>query len=229
MAITTYTELKATIADWLNRADLDQQIPDFITLAESTLNSVLRSTHMAEQATVAITSGRGTLPSDCLELMYVQVEGEEAEPLEQVTHQQLMMLRRSRTKQAGNPRFFAVVGREILVTPTPSSSLNVVVDYYEKIPALSGSVATNWLLEEAPHMYLYTSLLHASPFLMDDARYAVFTNTVSSNVMNAVKQSQALSFDDIKTAGFSLRSPSDASAPDKAPNPSAQTGVTGLA
>ena len=35
MALTTYTELKAAIADWLNRSDLTSQIPDFITLAEA--------------------------------------------------------------------------------------------------------------------------------------------------------------------------------------------------
>jgi len=35
MALTTYTELKASIADWLNRSDLTAAIPDFISLAEA--------------------------------------------------------------------------------------------------------------------------------------------------------------------------------------------------
>lgn len=208
MAITSYSDLQTTIADWLNRADLDQQIPDFISLAESTLNSVLRSSHMAEQVNVLCTGGRAALPSDCLELMYVQLSGDDDYPLEQVTPQQLMMLRRSRTKQAANPRFYAVLGREIAVTPTPNSGVYLTLDYYEKIPALA-TYNTNWLLQNAPHLYLYTSLLHASPFLMDDARYQVFNNTVSQQVMDAVKAQQKLSFDDIKKAGFSLTSPSD--------------------
>ena len=33
MALTTYTELKASVADWLNRTDLTNVIPDFISLA----------------------------------------------------------------------------------------------------------------------------------------------------------------------------------------------------
>lgn len=223
MAITTYAELQQTIADWLNRADLDQQIPDFIKLAESTLNDVMRTSFMVASTTITVTAGRAPLPTDALEIVYSQVASTEDEPLEQVTPQQLLMLRRARTRGAGNPKFFAIIGREMLVTPTPASG-SIDVDYYQKIPALSVSNTTNWLLEEAPHVYLYTSLLHATPFLMDDVRYQVFQNSVSQQVMNAVKSSQTLSFDDIKTAGFSLKSPADISAQGtNNPNPMAMT------
>lgn len=222
MGITNYTELKQAIADWLNRVDLDQQIPDFIKLAESTLNDIMRTSHMVDKATVAITAGRATIPSDALEVAYVQVASTEDEPLEHVSPQQLLMLRRSRTRATGNPRFFAIVGREMLVTPTPASG-SVDIDYYQKIPSLGGAVTTNWLLNEAPHVYLYTALLHATPFLMDDARHQVFQNSVSQQVMNAVRSSQTLSFDDVKTAGFSLRSPSDVAAQMGVANPMAAT------
>ena len=35
MALTTYTELKTSVGDWLNRTDLTTVIPDFIALAEA--------------------------------------------------------------------------------------------------------------------------------------------------------------------------------------------------
>jgi hypothetical protein len=212
MAITTYVELQTAIGDWLNRADLDQKIPDFIRLAESTLNDVLRQADMVTQSTgVTITSGRATLPSDALEVVYAQVGSAEDEPLEQITPQQLTMLRRTRTRDAANPRFFAIIGRQIVVTPTPSSG-TLDLDYYQRIPALTTSNTSNWLLDDAPHVYLYTSLLHATPFLMDDARYQVFQNTVSQQVMASVKSQQTLSLDDMKTGGFSLATPSDIAA-----------------
>lgn len=212
MAITTYAELQTAIGDWLNRADLDQKIPDFIRLAESTLNDVLRQADMVTQSTgVTITSGRATLPADALEVVYAQVGSTEDEPLEQISPQQLTMLRRTRTRDAANPRFFAIIGRQIVVTPTPSSG-TLDIDYYQRIPALTTSNTSNWLLTDAPHVYLYTSLLHATPFLMDDARYAVFQNTVSQQVMASVKSQQTLSLDDMKTAGFSLTAPTDIAA-----------------
>jgi hypothetical protein len=212
MAITTYSELQTAIGDWLNRADLDQKIPDFIRLAESTLNDVLRQADMVTQSTgITITAGRATLPTDALEVVYAQVGSTEDEPLEQVSPQQLTMLRRTRTRDAGNPRFFAIIGRQIVVTPTPSSG-TLDLDYYQRIPSLTTSNTTNWLLADAPHVYLYTSLLHATPFLMDDARYQVFQNTVSQQVMASVKSQQTLSLDDVKSAGFSLATPSDLAA-----------------
>ena len=108
MAITNYGELRTAIGDWLNRADLDQKIPDFIRLAESTLNDVLRSADMVTQTTsVTITSGRADLPADALELVYAQVAATEDEPLEQVTPQQLTMLRRTRTHAMQETRAFS--------------------------------------------------------------------------------------------------------------------------
>ena len=42
MAFTTYTTLKTSIANYLGRTDLTDQIPDFITLAENRLRRDLR-------------------------------------------------------------------------------------------------------------------------------------------------------------------------------------------
>jgi hypothetical protein len=214
MALSTYADLKAAIASWLNRADLSSTIPDFIRLAESTLNDVLRQADMITQSTgITIPSGKATLPADVLEIVYAQVGSTEDEPLEQISPQQLTMLRRTRTRGAANPRFFAIIGRQIVVTPTPASG-TLDINYYQRIPTLVGGLdsGTNWLLTDAPHLYLYTSLLHATPFLMDDARYAVFQNAVCQQVMASVKSQQTLSLDDVKAAGFSLRAPTDLAA-----------------
>ena len=42
MALSTYDELKASIADFLNRDDLTSVIPDFIKLAETGMNREVR-------------------------------------------------------------------------------------------------------------------------------------------------------------------------------------------
>ena len=43
MALTSYTTLKASIANWLNRSDLTDEIADdFIVLTEADFNSKLR-------------------------------------------------------------------------------------------------------------------------------------------------------------------------------------------
>lgn len=225
MAITTYTELKLVIADWLNRADLDQQIPDFIALAESTLNKILRSSYMVTSTTATVTAGAAPVPTDAIEIIYSQVATFPDQPLEQVSLTQLMMLRRARLRSSGNPRFFAIVGRNMQVAPIPSGASTLTINYYQKIPSLSAVVTTNWLLQQAPELYLYTSLMHALPFLQDDARTQLFSNMVVQQVSQAVQRDQQLSFDSFRTPGFSLDSPSDITNPPQTANTSPVKGV----
>ena len=49
MSITTYTELKAAIADWLLRDDLTSVIPTFISLAESQFQREIRDYRMMKR------------------------------------------------------------------------------------------------------------------------------------------------------------------------------------
>jgi hypothetical protein len=50
MAITTYTELKSTIADFLNRDDLTAVIPTFISLAEAQMEREVRHYKMQKRS-----------------------------------------------------------------------------------------------------------------------------------------------------------------------------------
>ena len=42
--------------------------------------------------------------------------------------------------------------------------------FYKKFDNLSASTATNWLITNAPDIYLYGSMLEAEPFIMNDER-----------------------------------------------------------
>lgn len=211
MAITTYAQLQQAVADWLNRVDLEQKIPDFIGLAEASLNKVLRHSRMVTTDTLSLAANtqRVAVPSDMLEPIYLQVSTDPDYPLEQVSPQQLIMLRRSRMRDTGTPRFFAIIGRNIEVAPVPSSVTSLDLTHYEEIPKLSVSNTTNWVLEFNPDLYLYTTLLHAAPFLHDDARASVLDSMVTKQVMAAISQNRTATFDDLRAPGFSLDAPSD--------------------
>jgi hypothetical protein len=210
MSLSTYADFKAAVADWLTRADLEQQIPDFIRLADATLNKVIRSTRMTANADVTVNANarKGALPADMLETLYVQIKTDEDYPLEQVSPEQLTVLRRSRMRAGGTPRFYAVVGREIELVPTPSTQITLDVAYYRAIPALSTPTDSNWVLQYEPDLYLYTTLLHAAPFLQDEARASLFGNLLAQQVQAAVQQNRTVSLDN-RSPGPSLKSPSD--------------------
>lgn len=61
------------------------------------------------------------------------------------------------------PAFFSIDGDTIRLTPPPYTAYNLVLQYYMKFGALSS--ATNWLMTNAPNVYLFGSLLEASIML----------------------------------------------------------------
>ena len=69
MALTTYSELKTSVADWLHRSDLSAIIPDLITIAEMRMNSDLSARDMETTATLYTVAGTKTvaLPTDVVE------------------------------------------------------------------------------------------------------------------------------------------------------------------
>ena len=57
MALTNYSTLKTSIANWLNRSDLTDEIADdFIKLTEADFNSKLRVRKMVAQTSFTIDS-----------------------------------------------------------------------------------------------------------------------------------------------------------------------------
>lgn len=60
----SYAGLKASVADWLNRADLAAVVPDFISLAEGQMNRRLRVRRMVATASASISAPYESLPAD---------------------------------------------------------------------------------------------------------------------------------------------------------------------
>jgi hypothetical protein len=60
--------------------------------------------------------------------------------------------------------------------PIPDSTYTAELIYYAKLSKLSASTSTNWLLAQAPDVYLYGALLQAAPYLQDDARIQVWVS-----------------------------------------------------
>ena len=169
--ITDYDTLQSAIADWLNRADLTSQIQTFIQLAESDLNTRLRTREMIVRAQATSDEEFVQLPTDWLEAINIQlVDGKS--PLRYVSMDQadIIVARQEFTSVT----FYSIMDSAIELVPAPSDDVEIEMVYYKKIPALSDTNTTNWLLTKAPDIYLYGALSHASPFIMDDQRMPMF-------------------------------------------------------
>jgi hypothetical protein len=177
--ITTYTTLQSTIADYLNRADLTAQIPTFIQMAEADMNTRLRTREMIVRAEATSSNEYVQLPSDWVEAINLHiVDGKQ--PLRFVTLDEAdRIIKQNIYTQVAA---FSLMNGALELVPPPGSDVDIEMIYYGKIPTLSAQQATNWLLTKAPDVYLYGSLLHAQPFLMDDQRMPVFATLYNSRI-----------------------------------------------
>ena len=173
MSITTYSELKSNIADWLLRDDLTSVIPTFISLAESQMNRDIRDHRMVKRATANIDSEYFVKPTDWLETIRFQINTTPIATLLFVTPDQAAE-EKVNFSSSGKPKFFTNVGTQIEVIPTPDATYEAELAYYSKIPSLSDVTTSNWLLSSNPDIYLYGALLQAAPYLNDDGRMNVW-------------------------------------------------------
>lgn len=169
----TWTELKASIADWLNRSDLTAKIPEFIALAERKFNRVLRVPEMEATATITVDAATESLPADFLELRSIYLNTDPKAPLEQMS---LAELRNAHSAAAtGQPVNFAIQsGNALVFGPSPDQSYSCVINYYQKIPSLGVAQADNWLLLNHADLYLWAALLQAEAYVWNDERLAVW-------------------------------------------------------
>lgn len=193
MPLATYSDLQASIAATLDRTDLSAQIPDFIAMGEASLSRDLRHHRMIARATAAIDARHTQLPADWLETLHLRIDMA-AQGYRALTLLPPDQMERERARvhdAAGVPRFFAHVGDEIEVFPTPNDSFTGELTYYARIPALADGSPTNWLLTLAPDAYLYASLIHSAPFLHEDARVAIWGNLYAGAVAALARASDA--------------------------------------
>ena len=182
MALDTFSGLKTTIADYLNRDDLTSAIPGFITLAEAKFNRKLRVRQMVKRATATLDTQYFAFPSDFLQAKEFQLNTNPITYLQYVTQNQGDYGSATNYVANGKPLFYTIIGTQIQVIPTPDTSYTGELTYYGKIPALSDSNTSNWLLAYAPDLYLYGSLVEATPYLKDDERLAVWSTLYTNSL-----------------------------------------------
>jgi len=183
MALTTYTELKASIADFLNRDDLTSVIPDFITLAESQINRDVRHWKMEARS-----SGQQDpsdeymqIPADWVETIRLHITGSGTSAINLISRDAMADKRQGDEDTSGTPMYYTHADGQFQLYPTPDATTDFELLYYQKIPSLSSN-ADNWLLLDSPDVYLYGALLHSAPYLAEDERVAIWAQMYSASV-----------------------------------------------
>lgn len=176
MAITSYSDLQTTIANYLARTDLTAIIPDFITLAELRLRRELRLRQMLKVATTTTTANDSTveLPSDFLEMRDLHLNTDPISVLKYDSPN--IFYRNARANITGKPIQYTVLANDFQLAPIPDSNYTLQMLYYAAPAFLSTTNPSNVFLANCPDLLLYGALAEAAPYLMDDERINTWAN-----------------------------------------------------
>ena len=169
MAISTYTELKSTIANWLNRSDLTSEISDdFIKLVEADLNAKLRIRQMEQIDTITFNSETETVPTGFIAVRsFYILSGGTKYHLNYITPANLFAIKGGST--TGLPRVYTIESdngvEQFRFAPSPDTTYTGYLQYYKAFTPLSSGNASNYILASHPSVYLYGSLFHAANFI----------------------------------------------------------------
>ncbi|MAL86561.1 MAG: hypothetical protein CMI23_09445 [Opitutae bacterium] len=191
----TYDELKTDIANYLNRTDLTNQLDGFIKKAEAEVNRKIKHKDQIKRSQATLDAQYTQLPGDFVGIINVDLQ--DTNPPVALFQQSLesLDLHRSTTGDAkGQPKYFAVDGDTLEVSPTPDKSMTIQLTYYAEVPPLSSTNTENFLLRSNPDIYLYGALKHASIYLMEDERVGLFSGLFEKALEELRIQQQNASF-----------------------------------
>ena len=168
MSLETYDELKVSLKNWVDRDDLDPFLGDFIRLAESRFNRLLRLRSMERMEKTNTVGGQSNyaLPNDFLQGREFRLNTNPTQSRQYITPE----IYESWNVGQGMPKFYTIVADDLKLGPVPSGEYEMEMLFYGKVPSLSSARPTNWILLNAPDIYLYGSLLEGEAFLQNDPR-----------------------------------------------------------
>ena len=188
MAINSFVTLKTAVANWLDRDDLSDRIPEFIAINEAVFNRVLRIRTMETIVTAATVGGTKSydLPTGYVQMREIHLDTSPITSLQYLTPEMLYRVWAGST--SGKPNAYSIIGNQIYFGETPDGAYDYVLTYYKTFDGLSDAEPTNWVILNAPDVYLYGTLLQAEPFLMNDQRIPVWERGLRQAISDLQEQ-----------------------------------------
>lgn len=194
MALDNYVDLQASIIDWANNTTITNVVTDLIAMAEAQMTRRFVKdgpvSGMMGRSDATINAEFISVPTDfygvkafSLTPLYYPLQFVEPEKI--VSQKALYPLIQ------GDPQLFSVVGSQFQFWPwSGASTYTAEISYWKRIPALSNTNPTNWLLASNPDAYLYGALAQSAPYLIDDDRLPMWLSiyqTVLDDIIEADK------------------------------------------
>jgi hypothetical protein len=211
MPFDTYTDLCASIANFLNRKDLTASIPDFITLAEAQMMRqfvgresqnlpIPRRLTVRADANIETGDEYTAVPSDFVGPRTLYLQHPDLGPWEvrYVDYEDLQYKKTNHrllniwvASPVGPPRWYTVVGGQFQFFPVADQNYPIELTYIQKLSPMTSDNSSNWVFTDHPDAYLYGALMQSAPFLKDDTRVSVWGTLFTSAIDGICKADPA--------------------------------------
>lgn len=184
--ITDYASLQVEAATDAQRRDLASAMPGLIQRAEANIFRELALYGLAAEATGTSVGGQITAPTDMdgIESLTLITNGY-ARSLDYIPTQD-----GQQQIGGGLPRWYGLDGGVITMYPAPAENYAYSLLYTPKLVPLSDAAPTNWVLLNAPDVYLHATVIQIGIRTQDDAlitRHGQFY----SNAIQALRNKDA--------------------------------------
>lgn len=182
MALSTYEQLKAAVADWLERGDLADRTGDFIVLAESRLNRLVRFRALEADLPMAAVAGSRFvgLPAGFREPVALWRETAQGrEPLRFAEAGALAVL-----AGRGPPTRWTIDGDSVAFERPCDQAYDLTLRMLGRL-ALSEDAPSNAVLTDYPDLYLFGALVEAAPYLRDTELLTLFAARFEAALLEA--------------------------------------------
>lgn len=168
MALTNYGELKTAIALWMERDDLTARIPKFIALAQARMYTgdpgiqmpALRIAAMLTSGTITVTAGTGSTPTGWIEFERIRVSGADRPNMAFLPATRFWD--NAAAHYADIPYYYTIEGATLRTAPAGDATLSAT--WYARLTAMSANADTDWIMTNAPQVYLHGALYEAYEF-----------------------------------------------------------------
>ena len=164
--LQTFAGLKASIAARLDRDFEDDDLVDFIYLAEREMERRLIVPYREVTAGLTIDAQTVNLPNDFKEVRRITLMSNPKRVLESATPATL-----DRYTCPGQPVAYAVIAGQFWFGPVPDQEYSAQLVYQRKITPLSETAPSNWVLQSHPDAYFYGALVQAADFIEDTSKF----------------------------------------------------------
>lgn len=180
MALTTYAELKTAVADWAwGEVTAAQVAADFLPQAQAKMYrgdgldiEPLRVHAMVSSGTLTPNSGGQVTISTGVDsgwLEFIQITPTTTGYMS-LSYLDPWNFQKQQNLLAANgpPLYFTVEGDTLHTAPKGSSIYTLTAQWYQKFTALSADDDADWVLSNAPQVYLNGCLAEAMAYLQDE-------------------------------------------------------------